>query len=418
MQARTGPELQAQRRQTRGQAAAWFEDVSWRQRLPHGEAHGRNRCSALPAVARLARRMVTDGNLVPLRTGPLVAARLPHGTSKFLRDRQARVVRYLRISLTDRCNYRCTYCMPERGIDLVPKAEVLSLEEIVRLCRAFVGWGVERVRLTGGEPTIRRGLVDLVGELSTIPTRDGHLRVAMTSNGELLAELAEPLARAGLRSVTISLDSLDARRFRTITRRGRLERVLAGIDAARQAGFSPIKLNTVAIRSFNDDELADLCRFAWARRLVPRFIEPMPMFGGALYVPGSLISGSEVRQRIAAELGAKLVSDAAEDVRGLGPASYWRVVGGSHAGERLGTIAPMTENFCASCNRLRISATGQLHACLAYDDAGDLRAALRSTDPTRLESVVRTILAGKREGHAFVGDGHGGPLKAMVSIGG
>ncbi len=333
-------------------------------------------------------------------------------------DRLARRVRYLRVSLTDRCNLRCTYCMPEEGIDHVARSEVLSLEELVRLVEAFVRWGIERVRLTGGEPTLRRNLPWLVEQLAGMRTHEGRpLEVVMTTNGERMHELATPLRAAGLQAVTVSLDSLVPERYASITRRGRLERCLAGIAAAQAAGFAPLKLNTVAVQGFNHDELAALCRFAWAHEATPRFIELMPMAGGRLFVPGELMPAAAIREAIARELGP-LEPDEGEGVRGQGPARYYRVAAGPHAGRRLGTIAAMTENFCASCNRLRVSATGQLHACLARDDAGDLRGALRSSDPARLEQVVRAALAVKRDAHGFELDGRGGPDKAMISIGG
>lgn len=334
-------------------------------------------------------------------------------------DRLERRVRYLRVSLTDRCNLRCTYCMPEDGIDHVARSEVLTLEEVVRMVEAFAAWGVERVRLTGGEPTLRRDLPWLVEALVGVKTSEGRpLEVVMTTNGERLHELAEPLHRAGLHALTVSLDSLDPERYVTITRRGKLERCLAGIAAARAAGFTRLKLNTVAVKGFNDDELADLCRFAWSVDATPRFIELMPMSAGRLFVPGELMPAAQIRASIAASIGAALVPDEGEGVRGHGPARYFRVEVGPHAGRRIGTIAALTENFCASCNRLRVSATGQLHACLARDDAGDLRAALRGPQPERLEQVVRSALANKRDGHAFELDGRGGPDKAMISIGG
>ncbi|PCC72634.1 cyclic pyranopterin monophosphate synthase subunit MoaA [Nannocystis exedens] len=336
----------------------------------------------------------------PLAGGPLV-------------DPQARRIRYLRVSLTDRCNYRCTYCMPEEGIDRIARADLLTLEEVATIVQVFAGLGVERVRLTGGEPTVRRGLVELVAALAAIP-----IDVVLTTNGARLAEMAAPLRRAGLRGLTVSLDSLDPGRFAAITRRGVLAEVLAGLDAARDAGFCNIKLNTVAIRGFNDHELGELALWAWERGHVPRFIEVMPMSAGRLYVPGELMPAAEIRERIAAAAKAPLESDSGEGVRGLGPATYWRVASGPHAGRRVGVIAPMTENFCASCNRLRLSAAGSLHNCLARDDAGDLRSVLRSAGPVALAARVRAILGFKQSGHTFALDGHGGPDKAMISIGG
>jgi len=347
-----------------------------------------------------------NGHCGPSAEGPLV-------------DRLARQVRYLRVSLTDRCNYRCTYCMPDRELDYGPRDELLSLEEVEQVCAAFVRRGVRRIRLTGGEPTLRRGLVELVGRLAALRTDDGPVEVVLTTNGDRLAGLAAPLREAGLHGVTVSLDSLQADRFTAITRRGDLGRVLAGIAAARAVGFAaPVKINTVAVRGFNDDELADLARFAWSRGMVPRFIEVMPMAGGELFVPGTLMPAAEIRARIEAAIGSALVPDDGVGVRGSGPASYVRVAEGEHAGARLGTIGAMTENFCASCNRLRLSATGQLHGCLARDDAGDVRRALREGGPAAVDAVVATVLGTKLDGHGFHLDGTGGPRKTMLSIGG
>lgn len=354
---------------------------------------------------------------------PLVQLRAPRAgptpeSEPVLVDPQARRVEYLRVSLSDRCNYRCTYCMPEE-VSHGARSAILSLEEVARLCAAFARWGVRRVRLTGGEPTIRKGLLDLIASLTQIPiVGGGRLEVVTTTNGERLAELAAPMAQAGLRGITVSVDSLVPARFARITRRGTLDRVVAGIEAAAAAGLGPVKLNTVALRGFNDDELADIARFAWAGGHVPRFIELMPMSSGELYAPGDLLPAAEIRDRIARDVGGRAVPDDGVGVRGAGPATYHRIEGGRHDGRRFGTIAAMTENFCASCNRLRVSASGQLHACLARDESGDLRAALRSGDDGALERAVRTVMGNKQDRHAFEVDGTGGPTKAMVSIGG
>ena len=349
-------------------------------------------------------------------------------TPMVLSDRAGRRVRYLRVSLTDRCNYRCTYCMPDRPLDYGPRSALLSLEEVGDIVAEFARAGVERVRLTGGEPTLRRGVIDLVTRLSELRVgrSETRLLVTMTTNGERLAEVAADLARAGLSGITISIDTLDPIRFSRITRRGKLDRVLEGIAAARATGLSPIKLNTVAIRGFNDDELGTIARFAWEHDITPRFIELMPMASGELFAPGDLMSARDVRAQIVADLAGQpgadgrgaLAPDDGRGVAGSGPATYWRVTEGRHRGYRLGTIAAMTENFCGSCNRLRLSATGQLHACLARDETGDLRAAVRSADPGALPSVVAQVLGTKRDGHGFNMDGSGGPAKAMVSIGG
>ena len=308
--------------------------------------------------------------------------------------------------------------MPDTAPEYGPRAELLRLEEVVAVVAAFARVGVDRVRLTGGEPTLRRGLVELVAELARLETPGGRVEVVMTTNGELLAPMAASLRAAGLHGLTVSLDSLAADRFTAITRRGRLDRVVAGIDAAMAAGFSSVKLNTVAVRGFNDDELPAIAQWAWARGVVPRFIELMPMASGALFVPGTLMPAADIRQCISDALGVPLVPVLAAAIRGAGPASYHEVREGIWAGRVLGTIGAMTENFCASCNRLRISATGQLHGCLAYDDAGDLRGTLRQHGPDALDGVVQRVLGTKRDGHGFHTDGTGGPRKAMISIGG
>jgi cyclic pyranopterin phosphate synthase len=330
-----------------------------------------------------------------------------------------RAVRYLRVSLTDRCNLRCTYCMPEEGIDHLPRARIASLEEVREIVAAFVEWGVVRVRLTGGEPTVRRDFVHLVETLASLVTVEGTpLEVVMTTNGTRLRELAQPLRSAGLSALTLSVDSLRPDRFAQITRRDSLDTVLAGLEAAEAAGFTGIKINTVVVAGFNDDELGALCRFAWDRGHVPRFIELMPMSAGRLFAPGTLLPAAQIRDHIAADLGTTLSRDDGEGVRGMGPARYHRVDDGQYAGRRVGTIAAMTENFCDGCNRVRLDATGSMRPCLARDDQGNLREALRLGGRAALASTVRAMLAGKRERHGFEQDGSGGPQAAMISIGG
>jgi len=327
-----------------------------------------------------------------------------------LSDTFGRRVTYLRVSLTDRCNYRCTYCMPEEGIQPVPRQDVLRFEEIERVVRIFVSMGLERVRLTGGEPTVRRDLVDLVRILSAIP---GLREVCMTTNGHLLDGLARPLREAGLASLNISLDSLRPDRFAALTRRGDLRRVQAGIEAARAAGFARLRINAVAMRGYNDDELGDLCRYAWERGITPRFIEWMPMGQGSEFVPGTFLSAAEVRAGIERQLGGRIEPLGAH--AGQGPARYWRHT----SGREVGVIAALTENFCADCNRVRLTATGQLHACLARDQAADLRALLRGgADDGAVRRAIVDELHGKREGHEFTTLGCGGPRTHMVAIGG
>jgi len=332
-------------------------------------------------------------------------------------DSQRRAINYLRISVTDRCNYRCTYCLPGDGVDHVDRADILSFEELCRLISCFAAVGVRRVRLTGGEPTVRRDLVHLCAMIRKLPGID---EIALSTNGHLLAELAEPLRAAGVDRLNVSLDTLDASRFTRISGGGDLPRVLAGIEAARAVGFSSIKINTVAIKGFNDGEIGALCDYAWKRGLVPRFIEQMPMAGGSLFVPGELLSAAEIRALVAAAFPkTEVVPDDGGAARGAGPARYLRLVeaGGSQP-RRFGIISPMTEHFCDTCNRVRLSAAGALHTCLAYDDAVDLRQNLLTHGEAAVIAAIRAAVATKRDGHQFGLIGIGGPRKAMIQIGG
>ena len=368
-----------------------------------------------------------------LATAPGVPAQTQTGP---LTDGLARRISYLRISLTDRCNYRCTYCMPAEGVDLVPRADVLSFEEIEAVVAALVRVGVRRVRLTGGEPTVRKDLVELVARLARLGLDD----LALSTNGERLDELAAPLRAAGLHRLNVSLDTLDPERFARITRRGNLSRVLAGLEAVRAAGFASTKINTVAMRGFNDDEIGALCRYSFERGFTPRFIELMPMAEGALFYPGTFFPVAETRAALTREFGP--LGEAPEGgLPGVGPARYATVRfvssadRASHPGElrRVGLISAVTEPFCDTCNRVRLSATGELHACLGYDDAIALREIVRAgrapgesegdndaqgRTAERLITAVRTGLTRKRPGHTFDAAGCGGPKKHMVSIGG
>ncbi len=302
--------------------------------------------------------------------------------------------------------------MPDEGMVFRPRKDLLRFEEIERLVGIFAGLGVRRVRLTGGEPTVRANVVDLVGRVAAVA---GVEEVVMTSNGHLFPELAAPLAEAGLKGVNISLDTLDPERFRALTRRGEVERVIVGIDAALAAGLE-VKLNAVALRGVNEADVAALCAFSWARGVVPRFIEHMPMSDGQLYDVERQLDAAEIRALVEAHFGADLVPEG-EAAAARGPARYWRLVGdGAH---RLGIISAMSEHFCDTCNRLRLSAVGALHTCLAYDDAVSLRDLVRAgANDDELRRAIMAAVAGKREGHSFQRDGGGGPSKHMIAIGG
>ena len=309
-------------------------------------------------------------------------------------DPFGRAISYLRVSATDRCDLRCVYCMPER-MRFLPRADLLTLEELGRLAAAFIRLGTRRIRITGGEPLVRRGIETLVAELGA---RLGHGldELTMTTNGSRLSEHAGALARAGVRRINVSLDTLDPAKFSAITRGGRLPATLAGIERAREAGIS-IKINTVALRDLNEDELDAM--LAWCGRNGHDLclIETMPM--GAVeedrtdrYLPLSL-----VRARLAARWTLTETS-----YRTGGPARYVTV---AETGGRLGFITPMTHNFCESCNRVRLSCTGTLFMCLGQDDAADLRSVLRAgASEDTLEAAIREAITRKPKGHDFIID--------------
>ncbi len=347
---------------------------------------------------------------------PLPASGAQADDGRPLVDPQERKIDYLRVSLTDRCNYRCGYCLPE-DVEHAEAEDLLEADELAALVTSFVRVGVRRVRLTGGEPTVRRGLTALVRRLREI---SGLEELSLSTNGERLAELALPLREAGVDRLNVSLDSLDPGRFRRITGRGDLSNVLAGLDAARAAGFTGIKTNAVVLRGENDGEVGALCAYAWERGFVPRFIEPMPMAAGSLYRPEQLVPAAAIRDAVAAAFPGRLVTADPErggKARGAGPARYFRVEDAAGM-NRFGIISAMTEHFCTDCNRVRLSSTGELHACLAHDDAVDLRAALHGGGADGVAAAIRAAVAKKRDGHLFELGGGGGPRKAMIQIGG
>jgi cyclic pyranopterin phosphate synthase len=309
-------------------------------------------------------------------------------------------VRVLRISITDRCNYRCVYCMPEEGVTWLPKAEILSFEEIGRVVKAAIQiHGIRRFKLTGGEPTVRNGLAELVAMLKRI---EGVEDLSLTTNGQRLAELARPLRAAGLDRVTISIDSLDPARFRRITRTGDLASVLAGLDRAEEAGLASIKINCVTMRGINDDELADFARLTVDRKVTVRFIEYMPL-GEAAIGPAAgcdgqsrgdnaLISEAETRGIIERELGPLTPVNRRSEA-GVGPAKVWRLSRGRPLG-RIGFISAMSAPFCDTCNRLRLTADGLLRSCLFDGGEIDVKSILRGRDPslqTLADAMVRCV---------------------------
>jgi cyclic pyranopterin phosphate synthase len=309
-----------------------------------------------------------------------------------LLDPFGRRISYLRLSVTDRCDFRCTYCMSEDMV-FAPRAQILSLEELYTVADAFIGLGVKRIRITGGEPLVRKNLLSLLGRLGGRPELED---LAITTNGSQLASMAAGLRAVGVSRLNISLDSLQRERFAAFTRRDQLEQVLAGINAARAAGFQRIKLNTVVQKGRNDDEVQALVAFAVAQQLDISFIEEMPLGSISSHSrEHTLCSSDEVRERIQQRFQLLPSSH-----RTGGPSRYWQVVGSD---TRVGFISPHSRNFCGDCNRVRVTAEGQLVLCLGHDGALDLKALLRRHpgDSVRLRGALIEALRLKPERHYF-----------------
>ena len=355
-----------------------------------------------------------------------------------LTDPFHRVIDYLRVSVTDRCNFRCVYCMPEEGSPVSPKEEILTAGEFIRIVRLAVELGIRKVRLTGGEPLVRKDLVEIVAGIASIPALED---LSLTTNGYILDELAEPLAKAGLQRLNISLDTLQPSRFQSIARRGDLNRVLTGIDAAKSAGLGPIKLNCVAMRGVNEDEVADFAGWTIREEIHVRFIEIMPIrwnldetFGfDSLSVhqgPGLLqlrqakgsmlsdvqmrrmfISGEELSNRIEAVHG-KMES---AEIRTNGPAATYRIPG---ALGTVGFISQISNDLCVNCNRIRLTADGFLRPCLMSDGELDLRTQLRAgASDEEICDLLRQVVANKPERH-YLAEGQKVIGRGMSQIGG
>lgn len=312
-----------------------------------------------------------------------------------MKDIHGRTIDYLRISLTDRCNFRCIYCMPEEGVCQLSHDDILRIEEIARVVRVAAGLGVRSVRLTGGEPLVRKGVADLVREIARTP---GIENVSMTTNGVLLPKMADELKRAGLSRVNISLDTLDPVQFRQITRRGELRQTLDGIEAALAAGFDPVKVNAVVVRSLEQDYLA-FARMSVDRPLHVRFIEYMPVGEssggcGCGWGPEDVVPSEElfeaINERARAEGMDGLVPAGDDRPLGWGPARYFEFPG---AQGTVGFISPLSRHFCGECNRVRLTADGKLRPCLFSDDEYDVRAALRGQVGADVDGAVRAVFA-------------------------
>ncbi len=325
-------------------------------------------------------------------------------------DAYGRVATDLRVSLTDRCNLRCSYCMPPEGLEWLPGPDLLTDDEIVRLVSVAITEGVREVRFTGGEPLLRRGLVGLVAAVADLRPRP---LLSLTTNGIGLARLAGPLRAAGLDRVNVSLDTLRSDVFLRLARRDRLEDVLAGLAAARAAGLVPVKVNTVLMRGVNDGEAVDLLRWCLREGYELRFIEQMPLDAQHGWDRADMVTAAETLERLTAAFDLR---PEGEQVRGSAPAETWLVDGGP---ERVGVIGSVTRPFCGNCDRVRLTADGQLRNCLFAREESDLRGPLRAgADDAQLAARMRAALGAKRAGHGIDDPAFLQPSRPMSAIGG
>lgn len=334
---------------------------------------------------------------------------IPESAPTGLIDRFGRRITYLRISVTDRCNFRCVYCM-EPNQRFTPRNRLLALDDIARIARTFVDLGVRKIRLTGGEPLVRHNILWLMREVATLPRLD---ELVITTNGSRLAALAGPVRAAGVRRINISLDSLRPERFRHITRNGDLDSVLRGIDAARAAGFERIKLNVVILKHRNHDEILDLVQFAVDKGINISFIEEMPIGRVGDHDRAEVFYPSDT---IRADLQSRFTLVPTTETTG-GPARYYRI---PRTETRVGFISPHSHNFCGDCNRVRVTAEGQLLPCLGQEQALDLRRILREHpgDTTELGRAIRDAMQHKPQGHEFGFGANRIPLRHMNVTGG
>lgn len=329
-------------------------------------------------------------------------------TNAKLQDRFGRTVNYVRLSVTDRCDFRCVYCMAE-DMTFLPREQILTLEEIASVAKSFVSLGTEKIRLTGGEPLVRRGILDLVREIGSYGLRD----FAMTTNGSQLPTMAEPLRKAGLKRLNISLDSLDEEKFNRITRTGKLNQVLDGIDAAREAGFKGIKLNVVVMKGGNDHEVPELVEFARRKGIDITFIEEMPLGEISDHDRGEVLCTSDEVHEIISQRHQLIPTP--EDSGG--PARYYRM---PDSQSRVGFISPHSHNFCSTCNRVRVTVEGRLLLCLGNEHSVDLRQVLRGhpANEEKLREAIINSMDLKPERHHFSSEGDVQILRFMNMTGG
>jgi cyclic pyranopterin phosphate synthase len=335
----------------------------------------------------------------------------PQG-ARDLVDSFGRVVRDLRVSVTDRCNFRCTYCMPEEGMQWIPRSEILTFEEIERVARLCVErFRFDGIRLTGGEPTVRAHITTLVAKLAAIELDGCPIDLAMTTNGATLRHNAHDLRVAGLTRLNISLDSLDREKFARMTRRDELDNVLAGIDSAQEAGFAPLKINAVVERGVNDDEIVALARFGRERGIEVRFIEFMPLDASDAWQRAQVVGQDEILATLAAEWELEPMP-----ARGAAPADRWCYTDG---GGTVGVIPTVTKPFCGDCDRVRLTADGQFRTCLFATDEFDVRAALRTgASDDDLVALIEGAVATKWAGHQINQVNFIRPARTMSQIGG
>jgi len=322
-------------------------------------------------------------------------------------DSFGRRITYLRLSVTDRCNLRCRYCMPAEGIPKLRHGETLSYEELLRISREAVALGIEKIRITGGEPLVRKGIVDFAGRLARIP---GLRELVLTTNGLQLEELAQPLRQAGVQRLNISLDSLRPETFSFITRGGRVQKVLDGIAAAEAAGFPPVKINMVVMRGINDDELLDFAALTLHRPLTVRFIEYMPTLREEGW-SSQCLAGGEILERI----GRRYPLLPLVSAEMAGPARNFKIQGAAGA---IGIITPVSGHFCDQCNRIRVTAAGMARGCLFSGDGIDLKPILHVGDDALLREGLRSLIVGKPSRHHLADDDGNYETVSMSRIGG